>query len=115
MKGKTALMAIVVMLMLVAFSPSAFAGCCCFSCPDWLCGCQCVPREDFGQAYKMAVDDQILNPYARNDLTPVEGIDGRAAVNIMKAYIDSFKPQAAPSGGGLTTFAVTQNPGGYAH
>lgn len=114
MKGKTAIMAIMVMLMFIAFSSSAFAACCCFCCPDGF-AYKCTPREDFGRAYTMAIDGQILNPYAGKNVTPVEGIDGRAAVKIMKNYIDSFsKPKAAPSGG-LTSFAVTQSPGGYAH
>lgn len=114
MKGKTAIMAIMIMLVLSVFSSSAFAACCCFCCPDWS-AYKCVPREDFGMAYKAAVNAQILNPYAEKNVTPVEGIDGRAAVNIMKGYIDSFgKSQAAPPAG-LTSFAVTQNPGGYTH
>ncbi|MDR3566496.1 MAG: hypothetical protein P4L43_00550 [Syntrophobacteraceae bacterium] len=109
MKGKTAITAMMVMLTLVAFSPSAFAGC--YS--DWFGCCPC-PREDFGQAYAMARDGQIANPDAGESLTPVGGLDGRAAVTIMKGYVESFKPKAASSGGGLTSFAITPNPGGMA-
>jgi hypothetical protein len=109
MKCKTAIM---VIFLLVACSASAFAGCCNPGCSS----CRCEPRNDFGKAYTLAVAGQILNPDAETNLEPVEGINGRAAERIMKNYVESFKPLPPSSaGGGLTSFAVTQSPGGYAH
>jgi hypothetical protein len=108
MKCKTAIM---VIFLLVACNSSALAGYCnpCGS------SCTCEPRHDFGRAYSLAVAGQILNPDAETNLVPVEGIDGRAAEKIMKNYVESFKPPPPPSSGGLTSFAVTQSPGGSAH
>lgn len=108
MKGKTAIMATVVVLTLAAFTSSASAG---FWCLD---ACKCTPRDDFGRAFMMAKDGQIANPDAGRDSGSVEGIDGRAAVKLMQSYVDSFKYKAAATGGGITSFALTQSPGGSA-
>jgi hypothetical protein len=105
MKCKTAIM---VIFLLVACNSSALAGCCNSDCFPY----KCEPRDDFGKAYTLAMAGQILNPDAGTNLEPVEGIDGRAAEKIMKNYVESFKPPPPPPSGGLTSFAVTQNPGG---
>ena len=109
MKYKTAIM---VIFLLVACNSSALAGCCNPDCFSYTC----APRNDFGKAYTLAMAGQILNPDAETNLEPVEGIDGRAAAYIMQKYVESFtKPQPPSSSGGLTSFAVTQNPGGSTH
>ncbi len=108
MKCKTAIM---VIFLLLACNASALAGCCNPCCSP----CTCEHRDDFGKAYRLAMAGQILNPDAETNLEPVEGINGRAAAYIMQKYVDSFKPMPAASTGGLTSFAVTQNPGGSAH
>jgi len=108
MKCKTAIM---VIILLVAFSASASAGCCNPGCSS----CRCEPRNDFGKAYTLAMAGQILNPDAETNLEPVEGINGRAAANIMQKYVDSFKATPQSSSGGITAVAVSQSPGGSAH
>ncbi len=101
-----------VIFLLVACNSSAIAGCCDSDCYS----CTCVPRDDFGKAYRLAMAGQILNPDAETNLEPVEGIEGRAAAYIMQKYEQSFKPlPPSPAGGGLTSFAVTQSPGGTTH
>ena len=111
MKCKTAIM---VIFLLAACNTPALAGCCNPGCFSYTF--TCAPREDFGKAYRLAMAGQILNPDAETNLEPVEGIDGRAAAHIMQKYVESFsKTQAPPSSGGLTSFAVTQNPGGSTH
>jgi hypothetical protein len=109
MKSKAAIM---VLFLLVACNSSALAGSC---NPDCFFN-TCEPRHDFGRAYSLARSSQILNPDAENNLEPVEGINGRAAAGIMQKYVDSLiKTQAtqSQSGGGITSIAVTQSPGGY--
>ncbi len=50
---------------------------------------------DYGLAYTMANDHQILNPDAGVNLDPVQGLeDGRAAKHTMERYRSSFeKPE----------------------
>jgi len=60
---------------------------------------------DYGLAYTMANDHQILNPDAGNNLDPVQGLeDGAAAKHTMERYRSSFekpedyrKPMTNPS------------------
>jgi hypothetical protein len=109
MTGKTAITATMVVLALLAFSSSARAGC----FPGWFGYGACAPREDFGQAYMMARDGQIAHPEAGENLAPAEGMDGRAAVTLMKGSVESFKPRANSSGNGLASFTITQGSGGH--
>ncbi len=54
-------------------------------------------RDTFGDAYRIARDNQVLNPDAALNLDSGEGLDGQAAENIYEKYVDSFKK---PQGGG---------------
>ena len=109
MTGKRAITATMVVLALFAFSSSASAGC----FPGWFGYGACAPREDFGQAYMMARDGQIAHPDAGENLSPVEGMDGRAAVTMMKGYVEGFKPRANSSGNDLASFTITHGSGGH--
>ena len=58
--------------------------------------------EGYGESYRYAVENQILNPQAAKSLEVVEGIDGRAAGFNMTRYQELFKkpPFLKASGGG---------------
>jgi hypothetical protein len=47
-------------------------------------------EDDFGKSYRMARDGQILNPEASKNLTPVTGLNSKAADAAVNKYIDSF-------------------------
>ncbi len=60
-------------------------------------------EEDYGKSYRSAKSGQTLNPGASKNLTPVAGIPGTAADQVVKKYSDSFAPstqtsQQAPMG-----------------
>lgn len=58
------------------------------------------PREgSFGNAFRADMDNQILNPGARLNSEPREGLDGRAAGAVYKNYIESFSKQSGQEGG----------------
>jgi hypothetical protein len=112
MGAKMKFKAAIIILLLVICNSSALAGCC-FYFTDCFC-CTCEPRDDFGRAYTLARSSQILNPGAEANLEPVEGINGRAAANLMQKYVNSFSKTEAPQpSGGITSVAVSQSPGGY--
>lgn len=59
-----------------------------------LTGCaSTVPELDakFGDAVRAARLNQTLNPAASANKDPVLGVDGKAAVNAMERYQESFK------------------------
>jgi hypothetical protein len=59
-----------------------------------LVGCTSVsPQYDakFGDAVRTARQAQVLNPTAPPNGDPALGIDGKAAVNALDRYQDSFK------------------------
>ena len=63
-----------------------------------MAGCTKRPTTlgpDYGLAYTMARDHQILNPDAEKNLDPVQGLeDGKAAKLTMERYRSSFeKPE----------------------
>ncbi|MEO7858935.1 MAG: hypothetical protein ABIU05_00600 [Nitrospirales bacterium] len=63
-----------------------------------MAGCTKRPTtlgSDYGLAYTMARDHQILNPDAEKNLDPVQGLeDGKAAKLTMERYRSSFeKPE----------------------
>ena len=56
-----------------------------------LFGYKLVPlEENWGVSFETARDNQILNPEAEKDLSPVEGLDGDAANRNQKEYYKSF-------------------------
>ena len=64
-----------------------------------MAGCTKRPTTlgpDYGLAYTMARDHQILNPDAEENLDPVHGLeDGTAAKHTMERYRSSFeKPES---------------------
>lgn len=44
----------------------------------------------FGDAYRAAISNQVLNPRASEDLRPVTGLSGQVAERIYQAYLKSF-------------------------
>ena len=63
-----------------------------------MAGCTKRPTTlgpDYGLAYTMARDHQILNPDAEKNLDPIQGLeDGKAAKLTMERYRSSFeKPE----------------------
>lgn len=62
-------------------------------------GCRSIlQRDTFGEAFRSAKADQILNPKAGTAPEPVEGADGRTVELSLDKYRDSFKNQEAASG-----------------
>jgi hypothetical protein len=52
---------------------------------------------DYGTSVRLAKFNQILNPEAEKNLTPVTGFDGQAAEKIMERYHKGFeRPTTAP-------------------
>ncbi len=55
-------------------------------------------EKSFGDAYYASIKNQTLNPDAAKNLSPVTGMDGRTAEEILKMYHKSYqKEQAAPT------------------
>ncbi len=56
----------------------------------------------YGESFRAARDNQILNPEASNNLELVEGLDGNAGVLAIQRYQKFFKkpPFAGKKGGG---------------
>jgi len=61
-------------------------------------------EEDYGNSYRLANQNQILDPDAPKDLEPVTGLDNRAAAGAMKKYIESFEKE--PEGREAYTLGV---------
>jgi len=61
-------------------------------------------EEDYGNSYRLAVQNQMLDPSAPKDLEPVTGLDNRAAAGAMKKYIESFEKE--PEGREAYTLGV---------
>ena len=49
--------------------------------------------KNWGRSVETAKYNQILNPDAGKSLTPVEGLNGKAADNSVKKYENSFKKE----------------------
>ena len=43
-------------------------------------------KENWGKSYALAKEQQILNPDAEENLTPVEGLEGQVGDRIFKGY-----------------------------
>ena len=72
------------------------------ACAVWLSGCASTRLEmDYGTSHKLSKMNQTLNPDAEKNLTPVEGISGRAAQATVDKYNKSFEKTApaAPAAG----------------
>ena len=53
--------------------------------------------SDFGTSHGLSVFNQTLNPEAEDNLQPVEGLDGEAAMENMNKYRDSFGKDTQPT------------------
>jgi hypothetical protein len=51
-------------------------------------------KKDYGNSYRLALENQILNPEAEKNLEPVYGIDGNTADTIVKSFRESFKERS---------------------
>jgi hypothetical protein len=49
--------------------------------------------QNWGRSVEIAKYNQILNPEAGKNLTPVEGLSGKAAENSLEIYEKSFKKE----------------------
>ena len=47
-------------------------------------------EADFGTSQKLAIYNQVLNPAAEENLDPIEGLDGQAAVETIDKYRETF-------------------------
>jgi hypothetical protein len=66
------------------------------ACAIWLSGCASTRLEmDYGTSHKLSKMNQILNPDAEKNLTPVEGINGQAAQVVVDKYVKSFEKSSA--------------------
>ena len=63
--------------------------------------------KNWGRSVETAKYNQILNPDAGKDLTPVEGLDGKAAENSVQKYDNSFKKESKQETTS-TTATITQ-------
>lgn len=61
-----------------------------------------VLSEDFGQSFRWARENQILNPQASRNLEPVTGMDGKASKEALERYRGLYKkpPYGGESDGG---------------
>ena len=70
-------------------------------------------NEHFGNSYRYAVENQILNPQAGNSLVPLEGMSGQPSQFSIDRYQKLFeKPPYAEKkgrGGGRITFSSGGN------
>ena len=63
--------------------------------------------KNWGRSVETAKYNQILNPEAGKDLTPVEGLSGKAADNSVQKYENSFKKESKQESTS-TTATITQ-------
>jgi hypothetical protein len=59
--------------------------------------------KNWGRSVETAKYNQILNPDAGKDLTPVEGLSGKAAENSVEKYENSFKKESKQESYSTTT------------
>ena len=63
--------------------------------------------KNWGRSVETAKYNQILNPDAGKDLTPVEGLSGKAVDNSVQKYENSFKKESKQETTS-TTATITQ-------
>jgi len=66
-------------------------------------------EKNWGRSVETAKYNQILNPDAGKNLTPVEGLDGKATDNSVKKYEDSFKKETKQESTSTSTTATISN------
>ena len=62
-------------------------------------GCTLGPTRlemDYGTSHKLSKFNQILNPDAEKNLSPVEGFDGTAAEGTKERYDKGFEKETKP-------------------
>jgi hypothetical protein len=66
-----------------------------------LAGCAVGPTRleaDYGNSVSIAMSSQMLDPAAQQNLAPVHGLDGKAAMGTLERYQTSFEnPPPPPS------------------
>ena len=62
--------------------------------------------KNWGRSVETAKYNQILNPDAGKNLTPVEGLDGKAAENSVQKYENSFKKETKQENTSTSTTAT---------
>jgi len=65
--------------------------------------------KNWGRSVETAKYNQILNPDAGKNLTPVEGLSGNAADNSVKKYEDSFKKETRQENMSTSTTSTVSN------
>ena len=65
--------------------------------------------KNWGRSVETAKYNQILNPEAGKNLTPVEGLSGNAADNSVKKYEGSFKKETIQENTSSSTTSAISN------
>ncbi len=71
--------------------------------PAWDGWCFSQRKQPMGDSFRSARDNQVLNPDAARDLTPVYGLDGEAAERVYHRYLQTFEK---PSKGSTTILNI---------
>ena len=73
-----------------------------------LSGCAATRLEtDYGNAYRLARDQQVMNPAAGQETAPVTGLDGTAAEAVLQARKGALaKPADQSSAFSMTPMAL---------
>ena len=66
-------------------------------------------EKNWGRSVETAKYNQILNPEAGKNLTPVEGLSGKAADNSVQKYEDSFKKETTQENTSTSTTSTVSN------
>ena len=61
-----------------------------------------APRDTFGDAFRAARDNQIMNPEAVCNVRPAKGLNGQAAAVIYDKYLNNLQKPSGGSGGGAS-------------
>jgi len=65
--------------------------------------------KNWGRSVETAKYNQILNPDAGKNLTPVEGLDGNATENSVQKYENSFKKETKQENTSTSTTSSVSN------